>query len=69
MSHESQESIYVDPEKKDQIRFYSKQLDCTVDEFVYCISKVGKSLKAIQLFLEMNRDTIEAIVQRELKKN
>jgi hypothetical protein len=69
MTQESQNSIYIDPEKKDQIRLYSKQLDCTVDEFLYCVSKVGKSLKAVQLFLEMNRDNIEAIVQREQRKN
>ncbi len=69
MTKESLNIEHVDTENKKQLFSLSEQAECSLDEYMYCISKVGKSVKAIQLFLDMNRDTIEAIVKREKEKN
>lgn len=53
----------IDTENKIQVSECAKKLECSIDELFFCISKVGKSFKCIELYLAMNRDTIESYIQ------
>lgn len=57
----------IDTENQIQLHECSKKLECSIDELFYCISKVGKSIKCIELYLAMNRDTIESYIQNTKK--
>jgi hypothetical protein len=58
----------IDTENQLQLIECANKLDCTIDELFYCISKVGKSFKSIDLYLSMNRDTIESYIQNTKKR-
>lgn len=58
----------IDTENQLQLIECSNKLDCSMDELFYCISKVGKSIKSIELYLAMNRDTIEIYIQNTNKR-
>jgi hypothetical protein len=53
----------IDTENQIQLIECANKLDCSLDELFFCISKVGKSIKCIELYLSMNRDTIESYIQ------
>ena len=58
---------FIDIENNNHVLECAQNLDCTIDELLYCVSKVGKSLKSIELYLEMNRDIIEIYIQNARK--
>jgi hypothetical protein len=54
---------YVNMEDSMSIKEHAKKLECTEKELIYCIKKVGKSVRSIELYLEMNRDFVEYVNQ------
>ncbi|MFN5983270.1 MAG: hypothetical protein ACK46Y_06575 [Fluviicola sp.] len=59
---------FIDTENKVQLIECTNKLECSIDELLFCITKVGKSFKCIELYLEMNRDTIESYIQNTKKR-
>lgn len=49
----------VDIHNKENIVFWSAQLNCTEAELLYCISKVGSSINSIESYLQMNKSILQ----------
>jgi hypothetical protein len=53
----------VRPQDTASIHFWCNQLNCTESELMYCISKVGTSIKSIESYLYMNRTILQKWVR------
>lgn len=67
MTHGKKTNEFIDIEDSILVQECAQKLECTIDELLYCVTKVGKSLKSIELYLEMNRDIIEIYIQNAKK--
>ncbi|WP_425357331.1 DUF3606 domain-containing protein [Fluviicola taffensis] len=57
----------VDIHNKTNISFWSSELKCSEKELLYCISKVGSSISAIESYLHMNKSLLQVWSTREFK--
>ncbi len=49
----------VDIHNKVNITYWSSELKCSEEELLYCISKVGSSITAIESYLHMNKSLLQ----------
>lgn len=49
----------VDIHSKTNISHWSSELNCSEEELLYCISKVGSSITAIESYLHMNKSLLQ----------
>jgi hypothetical protein len=49
----------VDIHSKTNISHWSSELNCSEEELLYCISKVGSSISAIESYLHMNKSLLQ----------
>ncbi len=51
--------LKVDIHSKENLSYWSNRLNCSQDELLYCISKVGSSIHSIESYLEMNKNLLD----------
>lgn len=56
----------VDIHSRASIELWISKLNCTEEELLYCISKVGSSIIAIESYLHMNRNLLHIWSRRDI---
>lgn len=56
----------VDVHSKASIDNWCLKLNCSEDELLYCISKVGSSVIAIESYLHMNRSLLQLWSKKDI---
>lgn len=56
----------VDIHSKMNIMHWSSELKCSEEELLYCISKVGSSVTAIESYLHMNKSLLQVWSSRDI---
>lgn len=56
----------VDIHNKTNISYWSSELKCSEEELLYCISKVGSSVSAIESYLHMNKSLLQVWSSRDI---
>lgn len=66
MLHDLINKPRVDIHSKTNISYWSGELKCSEDELLYCISKVGSSVNAIESYLHMNKSLLQVWSSRDI---
>jgi hypothetical protein len=59
MPHDLISKPRVDIHSKTNVSYWSSELECSEEELLYCISKVGSSINAIESYLHMNKSLLQ----------
>ncbi|WP_430405785.1 DUF3606 domain-containing protein [Fluviicola sp.] len=66
MLHDLINKPRVDIHSKVNITYWSSELNCSEEELLYCISKVGSSITAIESYLHMNKSLLQVWSTRNM---
>lgn len=66
MIHDQRNKPRVDIHSKTNISYWSDELKCSEEELLYCISKVGSSVIAIESYLHMNKSLLQVWSTRNI---
>lgn len=66
MLHDLINKPRVDIHSKVNITYWSSELKCSEEELLYCISKVGSSISAIESYLHMNKSLLQVWSSRNM---
>lgn len=66
MLHDLVNKPRVDIHSKTNISYWSSELKCSEEELLYCISKVGSSVSAIESYLHMNKSLLQIWSSRDI---
>lgn len=66
MLHDLINKPRVDIHSKVNISYWSGELKCSEEELLYCISKVGSSISAIESYLHMNKSLLQVWSSRDI---
>jgi hypothetical protein len=66
MIKQFEEKPRVDIHNSSSIEVWSNNLQCSREELLYCISKVGSSIMAIESYLHMNRSLLKAWAKKDI---